>query len=148
MEIGGQKLLLTIQRDITKLSQAEKLQVVFESVADGIAVTDFNGVITQVNSRMLEMCGFSSKDEVLCKTHFEFIAPCDHKRLEINMRRVLELGRIENNVYTLLRKDGSEYPIEVGGSVLKDESGNPIGFIGVLRDVTQREQAEKVLKQP
>lgn len=140
--------LLAIFSDISKDKETvENLHLMFESMADGIAVTDLNGVIIQVNSRMLEICGFSSKDEVLWKTHFEFIAPRDHKRLEVNMRRLLKLGRIENNVYTLIKKDGSRIPVEVGGSVLKDESGNPVGFVGILRDVTQRKQAETMLIQ-
>ena len=126
---------------------AERLRLVFESVADGIAVTDLNGVITQVNEKTLETFGFISSEEVLGKTAFEFIAPGDHEKAATNMLKTLEQGTIENIEYTFRKKDGSKFPGESGGSVLKDASGNPIGFVAVLRDITERKRMQEQLKE-
>lgn len=147
--------ILAVARDITERKRMqEQLKeskvtslLMFESVSDGIAVTDLNGIITQVNRRIVEMFGFSSSDEAVGKTPFEFIAAYDRKRLEMNILKTMGREKIELNEYTLLRKDGSEFPGEVGGSVLKDASGNPIGFSAVIRDITERKQAQEEMRQ-
>ena len=46
----------------------------------------------------------------------------------------------------LFRKDGSSFWAEVSTKFLRDEAGNPIGATGVLRDVTERKQAQEALQ--
>jgi PAS domain S-box-containing protein len=141
--------------DITERKQAEeavkenegKLRIMFESVTDGITVTDMNGVITDANERTMEIHRFGSKEELLGKNAFDFITSFDHERAMVNMQRTLEEGAIRNIEYTLLREDGSEFPGELSASVLNDTSGNPIGFIAVTRDITERMIAEAALKE-
>ena len=45
----------------------EKLQRMWESVTEGIAVVDLKGVITEVNQRMVEIHGSSAKEKLLGK---------------------------------------------------------------------------------
>ncbi len=141
-------------RDITERKRAEeqlkeseeRLRLMFESVTDGIVVADLKGVITEVNRGVLEMSGFSSRDELVGKSAFEFLAPGDYKKIETDMLKALGQGIIKNIEYALRKKDGSAYLVEVGGGVLKDAYGNPIGFIGTMRDITERMQAEERLR--
>ena len=44
------------------------------------------------------------------------------------------------------RKDGSLFPGETIGTVVRDSGGNPIGFLGLIRDVTERLKAEESLR--
>jgi signal transduction histidine kinase len=48
--------------------------------------------------------------------------------------------------YTGLTKDGHEFPSEFSVSVIKDSSGNPIGFVSITRDITERKKAEEEMK--
>jgi two-component system NtrC family sensor kinase len=89
------------------------------------------------------MYGASSKEELSGMNAFEFIAPHDRERAVRNAGRVLEHGRGDNIEYTLVRADGSEYPGELSASLLRDASGNPVGFVAVVRDVTERKKAEQ-----
>ena len=43
---------------------------------------------------------------------------------------------------TLLRRDGTEVPVEATGAVIRDAAGQVVLRIGVLRDISQRKQAE------
>jgi len=123
-----------------------KLRLMFESVTDGITVTDLDGFITALNERALGMHGFRSKDEVLGKHAWEFIARRDHYKAAAHTRRTLEQGRPTVVEYTLLKADGSEFPGEISTSLLKDAQGNLVGFIGIIRDITERKLAEEALK--
>jgi len=124
----------------------EALRKTFESVADGISVINLKGIITEVNQRTVEMHGFSSREELLGKSASELVAPCDHERIAKNMRRALKQGALRGVEYTLLRTDSSEFPGELGTSVLKDASGNLVGHVTIARDITKRKQAEAALK--
>jgi PAS domain S-box-containing protein len=149
-EEGGITATLSSGEDITERKRAEqtlreseeKLQRMFESVTDGITVTDLNAVIIDTNKRVLEMHGFGSRDDVIGKSAFQLIADHDHEKAMDNMQKTLEQGTISSIEYTLLRADGSEFPSELGASVLKDASGNPIGFIAITRDITERKRVE------
>jgi PAS domain S-box-containing protein len=46
--------------------------------------------------------------------------------------------------YELIRKDGVKRYIEASASLIKDPSDKPIGFRGIVRDVTERKQQRGV----
>jgi PAS domain S-box-containing protein len=48
--------------------------------------------------------------------------------------------------WQLIRKDGTKRYIEQSASLQKDSSGNPIGFRGIIRDITERKRVEGLLK--
>jgi CheY-like chemotaxis protein len=49
--------------------------------------------------------------------------------------------------WALIRKGGQLCFVEVSVSLMKDSSGNPCGFRGIMRDITQRREAEEELRQ-
>jgi len=124
----------------------EKFRRMFQDVTDAITVTDMKGVITDVNERTLELHDYESKTEILGKSAFELIAPRDHDKAVANMQKTTKEGSIKGVEYTLVRRDGSEFPGELSASVLRDSSGNPIGYIAITRDITERKRVETELR--
>nr|MBC8512415.1 PAS domain S-box protein [Dehalococcoidia bacterium] len=145
---------VAITTDITERKQAEaalreseeKLRRMFESVSDGIAVTDLDGVITDVNRRTVEMLGYATEDDLVGRNTFDLVAPVDGERAAANMQRTLQEGRAEGLEYTLVKADGSVFPGNMGTSVLRNASGEPAGFIAVTRDITERKQVEEEVR--
>jgi PAS domain S-box-containing protein len=120
----------------------EKLRQLFRSATDGIFTLDLNGAYTELNERMLEMLGVGSRDEILGKNYFEFFNASDINTAIVEMQRTLDHGTVMHLEYTSLRADFSEFDAELTGALLRDASDNPIGFVGILRDITERKKIE------
>jgi PAS domain S-box-containing protein len=130
-----------------QLRQSEKeLRLMFDSLAEGVTVTDLDGKIVEMNEAVVRIHGYNSKQEIIGRSAFELIAEQDHERAMDNMKRTMEKGYVRNIEYTFLTKDGGEFPAELSAAVLRDLSGNPIGFVAVTRDITERKWAEERIR--
>ncbi len=123
----------------------EKLRLMFESVADSITVSDLNGAIANANERAVEMLRLGSKEELLGKTLFEFIPQRYHSEVRTIMQQGLIEGAISVMENILIRPDGTEFPGEISVSILKNATGDPTGFITVIRDITEQRKMEEQL---
>ncbi|TET63642.1 PAS domain S-box protein, partial [Candidatus Bathyarchaeota archaeon] len=126
----------------------QRLRAVLTSSPDIITVSDLQGNITDCNDAAWKLMGFSSKEELIGKSAFEFIAEEDRERALENLKKTFEEGTIRNVEYTLLKKNGEEYIGELSASILKDSSGNQIGFVSVVRNITERKKTkDKISRQ-
>jgi PAS domain S-box-containing protein len=113
---------------------------------DEVTVTDLDGRIQKISQRTQTIHGFKSVDEVIGKNMLDIIAPEDHEKLKLNLKKIQEQGFVRNIEYEFLRKDGSRFIGELSASLLKDKDNNPSGFITTTRDITERKQAEEKIK--
>ncbi|HEX7652144.1 MAG TPA: PAS domain S-box protein, partial [Verrucomicrobiae bacterium] len=51
-------------------------------------------------------------------------------------------GIVDENEWTLIRKDGSRFPATLSVTALRDQAGRLAGFLGVLSDISKRKRAE------
>ena len=74
----------------------------------------------------------------------------EHTRLRVEdpVAKVIEHGMIVGlaNHTILVRKDGTEVPIDDSGAPIKDKDGNITGVVLVFRDITERKQATKEIE--
>jgi PAS domain-containing protein len=56
------------------------------------------------------------------------------------------LGQIDENEWTVIRKDGSRFPVSLSVTALVDEAGKITGLLGVIADITKRRQTEEGLQ--
>jgi len=126
-----------------ELRQSEEtMRLMFESIAEGIAVTDLDGNITQVNEAAARMSGHDNEAELIGRSAFELIAEQYHTIAMENLRKTLETGHSGPLEYTLMRRDRSEYPGRISAALIKDVSGNAIGFVATIDDITDQKKAE------
>jgi two-component system NtrC family sensor kinase len=150
--LGGPANVIYI-REITERKRAEealkaseeKLRLMFKSVPEGITVSDLDGNILEANEAAVHMHGYDSKEELIGESAFRLIAEEDHAQATENLEETLEKGHSPTVEFTFLKKDGSEFPAELTAALLKDGAGNPVGFIFVTRDITERRKMEKQL---
>ncbi|MBI1927166.1 PAS domain S-box protein [Candidatus Poribacteria bacterium] len=143
-----------ISRDITDHKRAQQAlresealyRSLIETSPDAIIVTDLDANILMANLQTIALYGCESAEEIIGKNAFDFIAPEDHPRAMNNMKKVFEGGSVRNIEYTVLKKDGTRFPIELNASLVRDANGNPKAFIGVARDITARKETEEALR--
>ncbi|MBF0495005.1 MAG: PAS domain S-box protein [Deltaproteobacteria bacterium] len=136
--------------DITKRKQAEKslrlLEHAVESAIDGLVVVDTEGQVLYLNSAWAKMHQFS-KEECLGQSLIMF-----HTEKQI-CRDVIPFGdqAMKNNFHQCevghRKKDGTIFPTWMTSTLLKDEQGLYIGFVGVARDISDQKQAAVALQE-
>jgi PAS domain S-box-containing protein len=147
---GNPYAFLAIIRDISERKQAElalkeseeKYRTLVETSPDAITVTDLEGKVIMVNRQALQLYGVDNEKELIGISAFELISPADIPLAMENMQKTLERGTSGTLEYNLLRRDGTPYPAELNATLLKDADGNPMAFIGVIRDISERKEAE------
>jgi PAS domain S-box-containing protein len=127
-----------VQRERHLLSLAMQLSL------DGIIIGDPEGNIVYVNKAILKLF-FGIEEDYIGKTIIEFVAEKDKERaLQLSLR-AMRNGEGYVNEFTAIRQDLSEVIVEVTATVVK-VNGQAIGFIAIVRDVTERKKAEASLK--
>ncbi len=151
----GKPADLVIVRDITERKQVEealrgseeKMRAIFESSVDGIYVTNLEYNLLEVNNACIQIFGYSNKKEVLGQNVLNFLKKDEYENARRMIKNVLAKGYIKSIEFVSVKKDGSEFPIELSTALLKDESGNPVGFVGNIKDSSERKQLEEQLSQ-
>jgi PAS domain S-box-containing protein len=151
----GKRVNVLYIRDITRRRQGEKslreseekLRLMFESLAMGIAVLDLNRKIVAVNDAKVRMHGYTSKEELIGRNLTELLPERDRDRATNNLKRRLERGFTGAVEYTLIKKDGQEFPAEASTGVLRDASGMPTGYIAITEDITERKRMELKIRE-
>jgi len=128
------------------IESEEKLRRILDSSPDAITVTDLNGNIIECNQATSMMHGFNKK-ELIGKNALELFSPKDLERAKESLKKTLESESVKNLEYTLLTKDGQEFPAELSACLIRDASGNPLSFVAITKDITERKKAEKNLKE-
>ncbi|MHC4664637.1 MAG: PAS domain S-box protein, partial [Planctomycetota bacterium] len=143
-------LILVIMLEVNTFRRKraeEKLRtknIAIESSINAIAFADMNGRLTDVNNSFLRMWGYGNGRQVLGKSVTEFWA--DERKAAQVSETVMNQGSWIGELKAK-RKDNSTFDAEVSASLVKDEVGNPVCMMASLIDVTERERAEKALRQ-
>jgi PAS domain S-box-containing protein len=142
-----------VTRDLTEQRVAEQLRVtadhfksLLEASPDGIVVVDERGLITTVNARLEEMFGYR-REELLGKP-VEILMP-GHSREERPLNPAQSVTTADRSAARptidlhAVRKDGSEFPVEISANPLVAETGALT--LRAIRDVTDRKLIEAEL---
>ena len=118
-------------------------RLMVESAADGMCVVDAKGGILFCNQRMLELLG-RTVEETNGHSLTEFLED-DSVQAFLSAREKRKAGIRETYELTFVRKDGSLlYTITSAGPIV-NKTGNFIGALGVITDITEREIAKRAL---
>ncbi len=131
--------------EMAKRDSEGKLRRLFECASDGIFTLDINGFITSVNKKFLDIWQIKSKDTIIGKNILELVAFSDSAQMSHFLEETLRRGPATGWEFRARRRDGSEFYAEIDASILRSDSGEAVGFIGIIRDITSRKETEQEL---
>ena len=141
-KVGIQAIL----KNITELKQAEEERRVYETgiknAHDGIAFTKLNGDMLHFNAAACKIFGFTPAEMKKINISKFSATSGGKKKLEESIR---EKGEFSGEIIGV-RKNGEMFPAILSVSIVNDEKGNPMGRMGVFRDITERMQVEEELR--
>lgn len=144
--IGASK----VARDISTLKDAERtnayLGAIIESSDDAILSKDLNGIITSWNISAERIFGFTTEETV--GQHITMLIPTERLPEEEQILRQLRAGnRIEHFETMRRHKNGTLIPVSLTVSPIRDSLGTVIGASKVLRNISERIEIQKALKE-
>ena len=128
------------------LDNQERLRAIFNQAAVGITVCELDGRFVELNAKFAEILGY--EPDALRQLTFADITHPDDRAVTAERAQELLAGTIP--AFALekryVRPDGSDVWSLTTVTLLKDVSGQPQRFIGVIEDITLRKQAEAALR--
>ena len=137
--------LILSQKELAE--REAKFSAIYNSISDAVVLVDDDRQVIQINPAFITQFGYS----------FEELKGHTTQLLYTNPEEYHEQGKERYNPHTqsdskpntsiyyidYRRKDGSTFPSETLGGAIKLADGTPIGFIGIIRDITNRVKAKK-----
>ncbi|MHC4131987.1 MAG: PAS domain-containing sensor histidine kinase [Planctomycetota bacterium] len=121
----------------------QKYRTIFENSAVAITLVDEQERLISWNKFTELLLGMDKNDLYLKPIKTLYPSKEWQKIRDYNVRQKGMQHHLETKV---IKKDGKTVEVDISLSVLKDSEGNPTGSIGVIRDITQRKKAQKILK--
>ena len=148
-EISG---VLIVSVDITSeilakqnlVKSDQRFEVIFNEAPYGMAITDLDDKIVQVNHTFCDLLGYE-ENELLGKGIRGLVKP------EKDSVSVYQNDQLVNDNYEIerqyIRKDGESILTKLKVSVVRDEDKKPQFTIGTIEDITATKKAEEKLKE-
>lgn len=154
----GQKIVETVVKDITSLKHAvqkieeerERLAVTIRSIGDALIATDATGHVVLMNPVAEQLTGWSLEkasglplEQIFKIVHEMTRIPCANP-----VARVIQTGSIVAlaNHTTLIAQDGTERNIADSAAPIRNRSGEIVGVVLVVRDVSEEKRMLQALR--
>jgi PAS domain S-box-containing protein len=143
---------LDVFRDVSDEQERQRRLARFEGLldtaSDGLYALDTNGHYTFVNESMAETLGYD-REEMLGMHAGTVLTEGEYERGQQRVTDLVADTERESEVLemTVERADGSELPVAISFSPLYDEAERYEGLVGVLRDISDRRERERRLRE-
>jgi len=151
-DVDGKPTALIVCEDITERKRAEetvraneeRLRAIYDQSNDAIFLLDIeNDQILDCNRKAVKLLGYSPKE--LLGAQISMVHPHEIDKLKNFAQSVLEGEGDVTEELTCLTKSGMRIPVEISASYVGIKGKSYL--LALIRDITERKQAEKQLAQ-
>lgn len=156
-EADERPLVLALVRDISGRREAEKkireTEARYRTLVEQIpAVTyvqepiesDNPKAITYMSPQYETMLGYPADAEIVDEEHWlRMLHPDDRERVLAEEHRTDETGEPYRVEYRLIARDGRVVWVRDEATLLKDQDGNPLYWLGVQYDISEQKRSEE-----
>ncbi|HUV59629.1 MAG TPA: PAS domain S-box protein [Desulfatiglandales bacterium] len=142
------------QQEIIERKQAEKAlrvsdekyRAILETIEEGYFEVDLAGNLTFLNDSLCKILGYPRHKLLDMNTQY-YTTPETAKKMYHDFNQVYRTGKSARvKDYEIIRKDGMKRVIKLAPSLMRNDQDRPIGFHGIVRDISERLQAEEEKK--
>jgi PAS domain S-box-containing protein len=132
------------QAENDRRESERRYRALFEQVNDAVFVYDLEGCHLMVNQCACDLLGYSH-EELIKLSVWDTTAEPD--KSEGMLARFQAGEHIPVYERMLRKKDSSLVPVEINAELVCDRQGNPLHIQSIVRDITERKQAEGALRE-
>ncbi|MEQ1798859.1 MAG: PAS domain S-box protein, partial [Lacibacter sp.] len=148
-------VLIATARDITERKVAEDIiraseeryKSIIAASPDGVVITDLEGSVLMASPVSLQMFGIKKEEELSGQLITDYILPADRQTATNNIALMFQGVMTGLGEYRAVRKDGTVFYMEVNAEFIRDEEGDPLQMVFIVRDITLRKLAEEQLRE-
>jgi PAS domain S-box-containing protein len=153
IELNHETCVLSTAIDITERKQAEAAlarserdyRTLFENTPIGLYRTSADGALLDANPTLVKMFGYKDRKFLLGKYIVDlYVNPTDDQRFK---EEIEKSNTLSNFVAEYRRQDGTTFWTEDYIHTVRDEAGAVLFYEGSLIDITERRQAEELIRQ-
>jgi PAS domain S-box-containing protein len=127
--------------------EREVSRVTLHSIGDAVITTDVKGLVTSMNAVAESLTGWTH-DEAMGRpldTVFRIVSEQTRMPVENPVNQALRQGVVVSvaDQTVLIRKDGTDCPIDDSAAPIRDEAGTVSGGVVIFRDVTWQRRMER-----
>jgi PAS domain S-box-containing protein len=139
------ELEATVSKRTADLRDSEhRYRALFENSLDAILIVDEENRIVDVNRAFLDLLGFTREEVFTLNPRELFADPGDAAKL---LNEILRKGSVRDQEWKVRTKGGSERDCVFTAALRREADGRVMGYQSIVHDVTDRNKAEKALKE-
>lgn len=126
-----------------KLQESEgKYRTILESMEEGYFEIDLTGNFTFFNDSLCSIFGYP-RDELIGMNNRDYTDPETSRKMYQMFNQIYHTGKPAGvTEYEIITKNETRRNLELSSQLIYDFEGNPIGFRGLVRDITEKKLAE------
>ncbi|HUH65797.1 MAG TPA: PAS domain S-box protein, partial [Syntrophales bacterium] len=125
----------------------EKYRTILNTIQEGYYEVDLRGNMTFFNDSLCRILGYT-RDELTGMNNRQYMSADAARHVYNFFLNVFRTGEPATAFdWEVIAKDGAHKTVEASVALIRNAEGEPVGFRGVVRDITERRQAEEQAKQ-
>jgi PAS domain S-box-containing protein len=143
--------VLSMVQDVTELTKNQeaiasseaKFRGLFESIQDGVVITNTNGLVASVNKAAALMFGYKTPEEMANIPAVNLYVNAHDRQILFDI--LSKKGYVKDYEVKNKRKDGSTFDSIVTSTLRKDMNGKTLQAETIIKDISERKKAEEAL---